>query len=283
MGGANPTWQWSTVSGPSAGTEYGGPEGGYSGSAGEHGGAAGRSISAHDEIMNRYREFAETGGYSPETLGAIRSRALSPVRAAYSDANRAIDRGRSLAGGYSPNYAAARSRTAREQAYANADATTNVEAALGEMVQRGRMGGIGGMSSVYGQSPGLAATFGQQALANQAFRFAAGGGNRQGDDSSWWQNIPWGGIATGVGTAIAASSKKFKHNIKEPSILDKLKDMPIKEWSYNGEDKRHVGPMAEDFHKTFGGSGSGINITDYMGVTLGAIKELTERVQASKT
>lgn len=140
------------------------------------GGVAGQALTDYSEILDRYRGFADTGGFSPQDLGAIRSRALSPVRAVYSDANRAIDRGRSLAGGYSPNYGAVKAKAAREQAYTTADATTNVEASIAQMVQQGKLAGMGGMSGIYGTTPGLANMFGQQALQAQGLQNQMGMG-----------------------------------------------------------------------------------------------------------
>lgn len=129
------------------------------------GGVAGGAIRDYGEILNRYRQFADTGGYSPGDISNIRSRALSPVRAVYSDVNRAVDRSRSLTGDYAPGYAATKAKVGREQAYTTADATTNVEAALAQMTQQGKLAGMGGMASLYGTTPGLANMFGNQALA----------------------------------------------------------------------------------------------------------------------
>jgi hypothetical protein len=95
--------------------------------------------------MSGYRQFAQTGGFSPEDLANIRARSMSPVRAVYANALQNVNRQRALQGGYSPNYGALTARLAREQSMSQADAAINREANLAEMVQRGRLAGLGGM------------------------------------------------------------------------------------------------------------------------------------------
>lgn len=152
----------------------------------------------------KYKTLSETGGYSADDMANLRSRGTSPVRAAYANAGREVSRQRSLQGGYSPNATATLAKMAREQGQSAADAMTNVEAGIVEGRNRGQqagmagMTGIGtqrlgaqldagkfnaqmqfnegaqnqnnrlnalqGMTSLYGTSPGMASTFGNQAL-----------------------------------------------------------------------------------------------------------------------
>jgi len=250
------------------------------------GGVAQMSIDNYLDLMNRYGNIAETGGYDSKTLDAIRSRALSPVRAVYSDTNRAIDRSRSLQGGYAPGYAATRAKTAREQSQAVSDATTNVEGGIGQMVQRGKLAGLGGMSSLYGTTPGLGNMFGNQALQSTALSNQLGMGllgARQGAQNlpgAWEQTM---GRIGDIGGAIFPflSDKDSKRNIKpvKKGILYKLKKLPISTWSYKDDPDGtiHIGPMAQDFHALFGGDDDKtIHPVDVAGVTLGAVKELAE-------
>lgn len=118
-----------------------------------------------------YAEFAKTGGYSPEDMANIRARGISPMRTAYANAQRELQRQRGLQGGYSPNAIAAQVKMAREQGQGMADASTNVEAMLAEMRNKSRLAGLAGqadalrgMGSLYGTSPGMAEAFGQQAI-----------------------------------------------------------------------------------------------------------------------
>lgn len=116
----------------------------------------------YGNIMGRYQEFADTGGYSPEDTANMRSRAIAPTRAVYANAVRNVDRQRALQGGYSPGYNALQGRMAREQSQGLSDANTNVEAQLAEMKQRGRLAGISGMNQAFGTIPGMASFYGNQ-------------------------------------------------------------------------------------------------------------------------
>jgi hypothetical protein len=98
-----------------------------------------------------YEEFSKTGGYSPEDMANMRSRGVSPIRAAYANAERNVGRQRALQGGYAPNAIATQAKMAREQGQGMADATQNVEAGLAEARNRGRLSGLGGMEGIEGQ------------------------------------------------------------------------------------------------------------------------------------
>lgn len=161
-----------------------------------------QNIADYNSIMNNYREFlggasdrglgqsldtfgnfAQTGGFSPQDIQNIRARAVAPIRGVYSNARADVDRQRRLQHGFSPNYTAATAKMGRDQAYSTADASTNAEAMIAELLQKGKLAGaeglagtslgargqdqsaLGGMSNLYGQTPGLASTFGNQVLA----------------------------------------------------------------------------------------------------------------------
>lgn len=81
------------------------------------------------------------------------------------------------------------------------------------------------------------------------------------------------------------SSKDAKTKKRKPmSSLDAMKGMPVEEWEYkkgmgDGGGKKHVGPYAEDFQKATGlGNGKEISVIDAMGVTMGAVQELSAKV-----
>lgn len=93
-----------------------------------------------------YEEFARTGGFSPTDLANIRARAVSPVRAVYANAMQNVNRQRALQGGYSPGYNIMQGRLARQQSSGISDAATNAEAGIAEMVQKGRLAGLAGLS-----------------------------------------------------------------------------------------------------------------------------------------
>ena len=109
---------------------------------------------ALDKSISGYGNFADTGGFSGQDLSDLRARAISPNRAVYANAQAGLDRSRNLQGG-SPNYAAAASRMAREQGYNQGDLTTNANAGIAQMVQQGKLAGLGGLTSAGGTGQGL--------------------------------------------------------------------------------------------------------------------------------
>ena len=73
------------------------------------------------------------------------------------------------------------------------------------------------------------------------------------------------------------NSKQDIVEIKHQAILEKVVQLPIKEWSYKDAPQvRHIGPMAQDFHKAFGlgHTDTGIATLDTTGVALAAIQAL---------
>jgi len=124
--------------------------------------AAAKGFQDYDRLMGGYEDWAKTGGFNKADLGAIRSRALSPMRAVYSNANREVDRARTLQGGYSPGHGVLKARMAREQSSGMSDAATNAEAAIAELVNSGKKFGMQGQSSMFSATPGLASHYGQQ-------------------------------------------------------------------------------------------------------------------------
>jgi hypothetical protein len=80
------------------------------------------------------------------------------------------------------------------------------------------------------------------------------------------------------------SSRKTKdnfHMLSGEDVLAKLRALPVSTWNYTSEGAqvRHAGPMAEDFYKAFGlGVGdTSIGVQDLGGVTLAAVKALEAR------
>ncbi len=144
-------------------------------SQGQQGGVAGQALGDYHNLMNQYQQWANTGGYSPEDLANIRARAVSPIRSVYSTALQGVERNKALQGGYAPNYDAAMAKLAREQSFATNQGSTNAEGMIAQMVNQGKQFGMGGMSGMYGQTPGLANMFGNQMLAGQNNLLQAGG------------------------------------------------------------------------------------------------------------
>ena len=101
-----------------------------------------------------FQDFAKTGGFSAADLANIRARAVSPVRAAYQNAQQQVNRQRSLQGGYSPGFGVLQSRMQRTQGQGVSDAATNAEASIAEMVQQGKLSGLQGMAGTEARTSG---------------------------------------------------------------------------------------------------------------------------------
>jgi hypothetical protein len=74
-------------------------------------------------------------------------------------------------------------------------------------------------------------------------------------------------------------------SVDRASVLEKVVELPIEEWSYvrdREEGVRHVGPMAQDFKRAFGlgGSDRRIHAVDAHGVTFAALQALHDRIVA---
>ena len=147
-----------------------------------------------------YQDFANTGGFTPQNIQDMRARSAAPMRAVYANAQDNLNRQRALTGGYSPNYAAASAKMARELGYGLADASTNTEASLADMIHKGKLEGLGGMTNIdqallgaqtqrlglanntlgqmgniYGTAPGQAQMYGNQMLNSSGQQLQAGG------------------------------------------------------------------------------------------------------------
>lgn len=165
-------------------------------------GTSGRS-GAISKAIDTYGNFADTGGFSPNDISAIRARAVAPIRSINDRANQEIQRQSAIRGtAYSPNTTAALAKTNRDSAYATGDVSTNAEAMIAQLMQQGKLYGAGGLAStgladqsnnttnrgldlsainsantnqlnalagktqLYGTTPGLTKTFGDQLLTS---------------------------------------------------------------------------------------------------------------------
>ena len=70
-------------------------------------------------------------------------------------------------------------------------------------------------------------------------------------------------------------------------LLRRLRDLPIGLWSYGWESDRtrHLGPMAQDFHRSFGlgSSDRRIDLGDAIGVCMATICEVAQRLEDLET
>lgn len=95
-----------------------------------------------------------------------------------------------------------------------------------------------------------------------------------------------GALGGAIGAIAGAwpSSKKIKEDKTPVDALGAVRKMPVEAWTYKkgeGDGKRHVGPYAEDFKKATGvGDGKSIDPMSLVGITLGAVRQLAEKVDA---
>ena len=82
------------------------------------------------------------------------------------------------------------------------------------------------------------------------------------------------------------SDMNLKENIqeiKEESMLDKVKRLPVYTYNFKGNpaEQTCIGPMAQEWHELFPSCKptGGIEISDMIGVCLSAIKELASRIE----
>lgn len=127
-----------------------------------------KAYSYLDEAMPGYRDFAATGGYSPTDVQELRARGIAPIRAAYGNTVRELDRSRALGGnGGSPNYIAAASRAQRDLPGQQADAETTVNANLADAIRQGKEFGLTGISGTGATMGGLSSQEAQRMLSAQ--------------------------------------------------------------------------------------------------------------------
>ncbi len=148
------------------------------------------------------------------------------------------------------------------------------------------MGGMSSAVSSMGQS-------GQLALNNYNAQLSAWRANQQAAAAPWSAIGSLAGAALGsegFWTLAAKSSKELKTN-KAParSALHKLRKLPVEEWDYKpgvADEGRHTGPYAEDVQREFGDTaapgGKAIDLISMNGITMKAVQELADEVDALK-
>ncbi len=109
------------------------------------------------------------------------------------------------------------------------------------------------------------------------------------DDQGGFLNTSTGAFLSTGGTWTNASDRNQKsrlQKVKPRSILGKVKRLPVSSWEYDAEPGvRHIGPMAQDFHRVFGVGGDNRHIAsvDADGVSLAAIQGLATRLGHQRT
>lgn len=157
------------------------------------------------------------------------------------------------------------------------------------------LSGLNAQAGLYGTTPGMASTFGNQALQaqgqfnqQQTMRDSYGldlinaqmqsiGLGQKPPGTPWWKIALSAAATAAPYVAMAASSRELKEDIEEiddETVSKKLKELPLYTWKYKGDDTTHFGPIAEEFKDKFGvGDGKTIHLADVMGIILATQKE----------
>lgn len=92
-----------------------------------------------------------------------------------------------------------------------------------------------------------------------------------------------------MGKSLVHSSDRNRkekiESIKYNQLLEAVKEMPVYEWQFKKDDRRHIGPMAQDFHEAFGlgNDDKVIAALDADGVALAAIKAQQEIIEKQQS
>jgi len=254
--------------------------------------ASGQQMGDYNRIMGDYQGWAKNGGFSDQDMGNMRARSLAPIRSLYANANRDVNRQAGLQGGYSPGMGALKARMARDLSSQTSDAAQNTEGMLAQLRNQGKQFGMQGQSGMYGATPGLTSTYGnlqnntmQNWLGTEGLQRDMFSNLNQGYAGSRGKGFDYSWIGPAIGAAGAMSDRNLKENITEISdekILEKLSELPVTTWNYIGDDKQHIGPMAQDFQEMFGiGDGKTINLMDAIGILIAANKALLKKLENS--
>ena len=92
------------------------------------------------------------------------------------------------------------------------------------------------------------------------------------------------GIGT-LGSALIMSDRNIKHDIEpvdNTEQLEALRRVPVSRWKYNGEEREHIGPMAQDFGAEVTGDPDAKEIyaVDAIGTLIASVQALADRVDA---
>jgi trimeric autotransporter adhesin len=104
------------------------------------------------------------------------------------------------------------------------------------------------------------------------------------DDQGGFLNTSTGGFLSTGGAWTNASDERLKSDferIKPLEVLERVAELPVTSWQYDAEPGvRHIGPVAQDFHRAFGLGNDNRHIAsiDADGVALAAIKGLNRKL-----
>jgi hypothetical protein len=120
------------------------------------------------------------------------------------------------------------------------------------------------------------------AQANNQFVVRAAGGVRLFTNATQTAGVTLTSGGSSWNVVSDSTRKEGFADVDGEAVLAALRDVPVTTWRYRDEDDRavrHIGPMAQDWHRAFGLNGDErtINMSDFDGVNLAAVRALEAR------
>lgn len=129
---------------------------------GDYGAARQSDDQMRNAAYGGFQNFINTGGFTPNDIGSMRARAVSPIRSAYDTAKRDVMR----FGGSGAGRGTLMARLARQGGQAMSEGVTNANAQIAGLKQQGMLQGAQGMAGLYGTAPGQTSLQSKNVLQN---------------------------------------------------------------------------------------------------------------------
>ncbi|HVH13727.1 MAG TPA: tail fiber domain-containing protein [Longimicrobium sp.] len=121
-----------------------------------------------------------------------------------------------------------------------------------------------------------------RASANNQFTVRAAGGTRLFTNATMTTGVQLSAGGSSWSVISDRNRKEAFLGIDGEDVLTRIRSLPVTTWRYIDEEDRtvrHIGPMAQDWHRAFGftSDATTINMSDFDGVNLAAIQALEAR------
>lgn len=258
---------------------------------------AAAAAEAKGDVMSNAAATKQASARNMASMG------VSPTSGRYAGVDRAGDLGTALASAGAQNTARNQVRTqglALKEGVANmaqgATSTSAQQSSLGLNSGNSATGNINAANGQWQANNQIMGQGFQGAMAGYAGQ-ANTMNNLYGNQLSAWNaqqqanSASSAGLMSGIGSLVgsgaalfALSSKELKED-KRPAdgALEAVENMPVEQWKYKdgiADGGEHIGPYAEDFQAATGkGDGKTIPIVDAIGVTMGAVQELSKNMK----
>jgi hypothetical protein len=158
----------------------------------------------------------------------------------------------------------------------------NVTASGNYSLALGRSASTNGLHGAFVWSDGTSATTELVASAPNSFSVRASGGVRIFTNSAMTAGVT---LTAGGSSWSVVSDRNRKEAflaVDGEDVLARIRSIPVSTWRYRDEEDRavrHIGPMAQDWHRAFGFSRDPltINMSDLDGVNFAAVQALEQR------